>query len=111
MPLATILGGGVYYGVKTGKFSKNKKTLTFKIIFIGFFKPNPRFGAAPKVISAIVVGYFVGKFSYQTKCAEKLMQLPNSQIGEMLRQKRRGNLQERYFFNLKIIIEMNICTF
>jgi hypothetical protein len=41
-----------------------------------------------------VVGYFLGKFSYQTKCAEKLMQLPNSQIGEILRRRRQGNFQE-----------------
>lgn len=77
VPLGTLLGGGVYYGVKTG-----------------FFKASPRFGAAPKVITAVVMGYFIGKFSYQAKCAEKLMQLPNSQIGEMLRQRRRGNLQD-----------------
>ncbi|KAJ8919943.1 hypothetical protein NQ315_006472 [Exocentrus adspersus] len=77
LPLGVLLGGGVFYGVKTG-----------------FLKPNPRFGAAPKVVAAVVVGYFAGKFSYQSKCAEKLMQLPNSQIGEVLRQRRRGNLQE-----------------
>ncbi|KAJ8934251.1 hypothetical protein NQ318_008694 [Aromia moschata] len=77
IPLSVFLGGSTYYGVKTG-----------------FLRPNPRFGATPKVIAAVVVGYFVGKFSYQSKCAEKLMQLPNSQIGEMLRQKRKGNLQE-----------------
>ncbi|XP_018567692.1 OCIA domain-containing protein 1 [Anoplophora glabripennis] len=77
LPLGALLGGGVYYGVKTGSL-----------------KPNTRFGATPKVLTAVVVGYFIGKFSYQAKCAEKLMQLPNSQLGEMLRQKRRGNLQE-----------------
>ncbi|KAJ8926969.1 hypothetical protein NQ314_020626, partial [Rhamnusium bicolor] len=77
VPLAAILGGSTYYAVKTG-----------------YLRPSPRFGATPKVVAAVAVGYFLGKFSYQSKCAEKLMQLPNSQIGEMLRQRRRGNLTE-----------------
>ncbi|KAL3285186.1 hypothetical protein HHI36_019305 [Cryptolaemus montrouzieri] len=77
IPIGGILGFGTYYGVKAG-----------------YFKPSPKLGAAPKVIVAVIVGYFVGKFSYQQKCAERLMQLPNSQLGEILRQRRRGNLQE-----------------
>lgn len=79
IPISTVLGIGTYYGVNSG-----------------FLKPNAKLGASPKVILAVVVGYFIGKISYQGKCAEKLMQLPNSQIGEMLRQKRRGNLQESF---------------
>lgn len=78
MPLSALLGIGTYYGVHTG-----------------YLKKNPSLGASPKVFVAIVVGYFIGKFSYQNKCAEKLMQLPNSQIGEMLRQRRKGVFQER----------------
>ncbi|XP_050501428.1 OCIA domain-containing protein 1 [Diabrotica virgifera virgifera] len=77
LPISAFLAGSTYYGVKAG-----------------FLRGNPRFGATPKVFVAVAVGYFLGKFSYQSKCAEKLMQLPNSQIGEMLRQKRRGNLKE-----------------
>ncbi|CAH1104245.1 unnamed protein product [Psylliodes chrysocephalus] len=77
LPLSALLAGSSYYAVKAG-----------------FLKGNPKFGATPKVIVSVIVGYFVGKFSYQSKCAEKLMQLPNSQIGEMLRQKRRGNIRE-----------------
>ena len=65
-------------------------------IIAGRFRANPRFGAIPKVTASVVVGYFLGKFSYQSKCAEKLMQLPNSQIGEMLRRRRQGVLQERF---------------
>ncbi|ODM95832.1 OCIA domain-containing protein 1 [Orchesella cincta] len=42
-----------------------------------------------------VLGYFLGKFSYQSVCAEKLMALPNSQLGEVLRkQKGRMGLSE-----------------
>uniref|UniRef100_A0A069DQB5 Putative ocia domain-containing protein 1 n=1 Tax=Panstrongylus megistus TaxID=65343 RepID=A0A069DQB5_9HEMI len=73
IPLSTILGISTYYGVKTGSLL-----------------PNPRFGATPKVFGAIVVGYLLGKLSYQGKCAEKLMALPNSRLGAMLRNKRAG---------------------
>jgi hypothetical protein len=51
-------------------------------------KASGRWGATPKVMAAVFVGYFMGKFSYQKKCAEKMMQLPNSPLGEMLRKRR-----------------------
>lgn len=65
------------------------------VLFIGYLNPNPRYGATPKVFLAVIIGYFMGKFSYQQKCAEKLMHLPNSPIGEMLRQRRKGMYRER----------------
>ncbi|KAI8430475.1 hypothetical protein MSG28_000736 [Choristoneura fumiferana] len=34
---------------------------------------------------AVLVGYFIGKLSYQQACAEKLMALPGSYIGQLLR--------------------------
>ncbi|CAH1154141.1 unnamed protein product [Phaedon cochleariae] len=77
IPISAALAASTYYGVQTG-----------------FLKGHQRFGATPKVIFAVFIGYFLGKFSYQSKCAERLMQLPNSQIGEMLRQKRKGHLHE-----------------
>ncbi|KAB0792030.1 hypothetical protein PPYR_13991 [Photinus pyralis] len=77
LPLCALLSGGIYYGVKTG-----------------LLKGHPRYGATPKIIAAVAIGYFAGKFSYQRRCAEKLMQLPNSPIAEMLRQRRRGHVQE-----------------
>ena len=40
------------------------------------------------------MGYFVGKFSYQKQCAEKIMALPNSKLGEMLRQRKKGGIIE-----------------
>ncbi|KAK9499761.1 hypothetical protein O3M35_002737 [Rhynocoris fuscipes] len=73
LPLSAALGVTTYYGVKSGSLS-----------------PNPRYGAVPKVIGAVVVGYFLGKLSYQGKCAEKLMALPNSRLGAMLRNKKAG---------------------
>ncbi|RZC33375.1 OCIA domain-containing protein 1 [Asbolus verrucosus] len=68
--------------------------IRFFYILWSFLRANPRFGAVPKVTVSVVVGYFLGKFSYQSKCAEKLMQLPNSQIGEILRRRRQGTFQE-----------------
>lgn len=41
-------------------------------------------------------GYILGKYSYQTICAERLMQLPNSEIGRVLRE-RRGKLNDERF--------------
>lgn len=63
-------------------------------LFLGYLAASARFGAFPKVAAAVTVGYFLGKFSYQQKCLEKLMQLPNSPLGEMLRKRRQGIVQE-----------------
>lgn len=79
LPFSAFLATSTYLGVKNG-----------------FLRPNVKFGATPKVAVAVVVGYFLGKFSYQKKCAEKLMQLPNSRLGEALRQKRRGTSQDTF---------------
>lgn len=57
----------------------------------GVLKVSHRFGYAPKMFGAAFVGYFTGKLSYQNACAEKLMQLPDSPVGEALR-KRKGRL-------------------
>lgn len=74
LPLAGVMGTLTYYGVKAGHLSG-----------------NPRFGAAPKICVAVAIGYFVGKISFQSKCAEMLMTLPNSKLAEVLRQKKKGN--------------------
>lgn len=57
-------------------------------VLIGYLKPSLRFGPGPKMFLASIVGYFIGKLSYQSVCAEKLMALPNSQLGEILRKKK-----------------------
>ena len=47
------------------------------------------------MFGAIGLGYFVGKFSYQEKCREKIMALPNSRLAEALRQRKgRGSRPE-----------------
>ncbi|CAK1554045.1 unnamed protein product [Leptosia nina] len=73
LPLGTLFGLGTLLGVQQGHF-----------------KPNPRFGAFPKVTLAVIVGYFLGKLSYQQACAEKLMALPGSYIGQLLRERKEG---------------------
>lgn len=75
LPLGTLLGVG-----------------TFAAVQRGYLKPNAKFGAFPKVSLAVIVGYFLGKVSYQRKCAEKLMALPGSYIGQILREKREGKI-------------------
>nr|XP_014093629.1 OCIA domain-containing protein 1 isoform X2 [Bactrocera oleae]XP_014093630.1 OCIA domain-containing protein 1 isoform X2 [Bactrocera oleae] len=72
LPLGTALGLGAYLAVKNG-----------------YLQPNFKYGAVPKVVVGVIVGYFIGKFSYQQKCAEKLMRLPNSKLGELLSQRQR----------------------
>ncbi|XP_067629316.1 OCIA domain-containing protein 1 isoform X2 [Eurosta solidaginis] len=58
--------------------------------------PNLKYGAVPKVVVGVAIGYFVGKFSYQQKCAEKLMRLPNSRLGQILTQRKKdGSVMSR----------------
>ncbi|XP_071446634.1 OCIA domain-containing protein 1 [Hetaerina americana] len=71
LPLSCLLGLGAFYGVNAG-----------------FLKKNPRWGPTPKIAIGVVIGYFMGKISYQERCAEKIMQLPNSKLAEYLRQKK-----------------------
>nr|XP_018914366.1 PREDICTED: OCIA domain-containing protein 1 isoform X2 [Bemisia tabaci] len=52
----------------------------------GLMKGSPRFGAFPNMLIAGFVGYFIGKVSYRQKCIEKFMQIPDSKIGQMLRE-------------------------
>lgn len=61
----------------------------------GMIPGSLKFGATPKVALACIVGYFIGKFSYQTKCAEKIMRLPDSKLAEALKRKKKGEFFER----------------
>ncbi|XP_065093080.1 OCIA domain-containing protein 1 [Ochlerotatus camptorhynchus] len=74
MPLGTVFGLGTYYAIQRG-----------------FLKPSLRFGAGPKVFVGITLGYFIGKLSYQSKCAEKIMRIPNSRLADVIRQRRQGS--------------------
>ncbi|XP_061386524.1 OCIA domain-containing protein 1-like [Musca vetustissima] len=79
LPLGLTFGGAAYLGVKNG-----------------LLKPNAKYGAIPKVVLGVIMGYFVGKWSYKQKCAEKLMALPDSKIGEMIKQ--RKEQQHSWYF-------------
>lgn len=68
---------------------------TFAAIKRGLLQPSAKFGNTPKIVGACILGYIVGKLSYQQVCAEKLMRLPNSQVGEMLR-RRKGGFMENF---------------
>lgn len=74
LPLGTVFGLGTYYAIQRG-----------------ILKPGARFGAGPKVFIGVTFGYFLGKLSYQSKCAEKIMRLPNSRLADIIRQRRQGN--------------------
>ena len=39
----------------------------------GILRPSPTYGARPKVVLGLIVGYFAGKFSYAGACAEKFI--------------------------------------
>lgn len=69
---------------------------TYVAIQRGFLSPSARFGPTPKVVAAVCVGYFLGKLSYQQKCAEKIMRLPNSRLAEALRRRKKGEFFENF---------------
>lgn len=69
-------------------FTLNLKILLYCTSLYFPLQPNVKYGPVPKVIVGVIVGYFLGKFSYQQKCAEKIMALPNSRLAEILRQRR-----------------------
>lgn len=97
IPIGTLCGVGTWMAIQRGFLSAHKT-----------------FGAGPKgkflidiplndiqiyffvVLGAVVFGYFVGKISYQNKCAEKIMRLPNSKLAEALRRRRKGEFFENF---------------
>uniref|UniRef100_A0A0A9YZH1 OCIA domain-containing protein 1 n=1 Tax=Lygus hesperus TaxID=30085 RepID=A0A0A9YZH1_LYGHE len=79
LPMSAVLGTGTFWAVKAG-----------------YLSPGAKFGAVPKVAVAVVVGYLLGKISYQQKCAEKLMALPDSKVGQMLRNRRAGIMESPF---------------
>ncbi|XP_050702945.1 OCIA domain-containing protein 1-like [Eriocheir sinensis] len=54
----------------------------------GMLRTSDRFGYTPKMVVGAAIGYFIGKLSYQGACAEKLMRLPDSPIGDALRKRK-----------------------
>ncbi|KAL5011507.1 hypothetical protein ScPMuIL_010058 [Solemya velum] len=56
----------------------------------GYLAGHPRYGALFKNFGALLAGYILGKISYQSKCREKILALPDSQLAETLRRKKSG---------------------
>lgn len=77
-PIGILLGTGTFFAIQKG-----------------ILKPSLNYGATPKVMIASILGYFIGKFSYQSRCAEKIMRLPNSKLAEALRRRKGGEFFER----------------
>jgi len=61
---------------------------------LGYLKPSPVYGYFWKYTGAVILGYFVGKFSYLGKCREKIMNLPNSELGDALRKSYGGGKRQ-----------------
>jgi len=73
LPLGAAFSGATYFAIKAG-----------------YLTASARFGPAPKMFFAATVGYFLGKLSYQKKCVEKILALPNSPLGDMIRKNKAG---------------------
>ena len=56
LPLSGLLAAGAHLGVQRG-----------------LLRPSPSYGARPKVVLGVLVGYFAGKFSYADACADKFL--------------------------------------
>ncbi|XP_026823485.1 OCIA domain-containing protein 1 [Rhopalosiphum maidis] len=70
--------------------------VSYAAVNAGYLKKSLKWGPWPKAIFGGLFGYLIGKYSYQAKCAEKLMQLPNSELGRVLRE-RRGKTSGEFF--------------
>ena len=94
LPLSGLLGAAAHLAVQRG-----------------VLRPSPSYGAKPKVVLGIIVGYFAGKFSYATACSEKFLSQvrpapppPRPQWFRSLRNHQIGPfswvhiLKEQYFF-------------
>jgi len=71
LPMMFISGCGVQWAIKNGRL-----------------KPNPVMGAVPKMIGAMALSYILGRVSYINNCAERLMNIPNSPLGDQIRRKK-----------------------
>lgn len=88
LPLSLALGAGSYLGVKNGIFkvvTNDCHSKQNKLIKCVFSQAHSSLGPWPKVITFSIIGYIAGRISYNKKCQEKMMALPNSRFAEMLR--------------------------
>nr|ADD24326.1 OCIA domain-containing protein 1 [Lepeophtheirus salmonis] len=65
-------------------------TTYFSINNFGLMKPHHTYGASPKVVLAVALGYIVGKISYYGTCQDKILSdTPNSNLAAAVRRVRR----------------------
>lgn len=78
LPLMAALGLGAYYGVH-----------------LGYSKPHPKYGATPKVVLGLIVGFIGGKLSYKKKCEEKILALPGGKLKESILTRRKDGVRSQ----------------
>ncbi|XP_053623663.1 OCIA domain-containing protein 1-like [Plodia interpunctella] len=67
-------------------FSTLFASLTAAAIKLGFLRRNPHFGAVPKLLVAIFLGYVAGRVQYAEECEAHLRELPEqSPLGKLMR--------------------------
>lgn len=78
MPFGTISAAAVHFMIKQN-----------------ILKPSAKWGSGPKFFLGGLFGFFLGKFSYIKTCEDKFLeQAPNTNIANMVRQRRGLPLQE-----------------
>jgi hypothetical protein len=103
-PIAAGLSVATHLAVQNGKPGtsalRKKNMINYmklhSSVVTGYLRPSPRFGSTPKILLATLAGYVIGKISYRKRCAEMIMELPNSKLGEAMRRNRElGGRQAR----------------
>uniref|UniRef100_A0A3Q3BS12 OCIA domain-containing protein 1 n=1 Tax=Kryptolebias marmoratus TaxID=37003 RepID=A0A3Q3BS12_KRYMA len=90
-------------------FAAISMAITNTLITKGILSASPRFGAAPKVAFAGIFGFFTGKLSYMKKCQEKFKNLPNSPLGDLVRQ--RGGVSQYDFSAQSELSDPNVPSY
>lgn len=94
IPLMTALGLGAYYGVHLGKYKDLihfiRSTFSNYGLILGYSKAHPKYGATPKVVLGLIVGFIGGKLSYKNKCEEKILALPGGKLKESILARRKA---------------------
>ncbi|KAJ8737439.1 hypothetical protein PYW08_000034 [Mythimna loreyi] len=73
-------------------FSAILASLTYAAIKNDILRTHQHFGPVPKMMAAAIVGYVLGRLSYQGRYDERLRELPpNSHLGNVLRKYHAAN--------------------
>eukprot|EP00096_Caligus_rogercresseyi_P010817 TRINITY_DN4054_c0_g1_i4.p1 TRINITY_DN4054_c0_g1~~TRINITY_DN4054_c0_g1_i4.p1 ORF type:complete len:226 (+),score=63.58 TRINITY_DN4054_c0_g1_i4:61-738(+) len=72
-PLAAFSGWATYFGINN----------------MGLMKPHHTYGASPKIVVAVALGYIIGKMSYFGTCQNKILEdVPHSNLAAAVRRVR-----------------------